>query len=158
MYLLCAQFCLLVAILFDCLTKFACINEYWFIYTRFVDEHHTYIGASVCKDITWHTYHTTQNGLLTIDQVLTYLESDATFSRDETRRHDYSRLTVFFQTVKQMLEEAKVNLHALLVLRRNVWYTGKETSLVTVCFQVVVVVGEVQLERRIADNIVELAQ
>ena len=52
------------------------------------------------KDITWHTYHTTQNGLLAIDQVLTYLESDATFSRDEPRRNDNSRLTVFFQTVK----------------------------------------------------------
>ena len=57
-----------------------------------------------------------------------------------------------------MLEEAQIDFHAFLVFGRNVWNASKETPLVTIGLQIAMIVGEVQLERWIADNLVELTQ
>ena len=90
--------------------------------------------------------------------MLANLVSNTTLGSDETCRNDNSRLAIIFQAEKQVLEETEINLHACLVFIWNIRNPCKETALVDVVLQVAVIVGEIQLERRIADNIVKLAQ
>ena len=57
-----------------------------------------------------------------------------------------------------MLEEAQVNLHSGLVLVRDVRDTGEKTSFIWVIDQIAMIIREVQLERRVADYVVEFPQ
>ena len=57
-----------------------------------------------------------------------------------------------------VLKEEEVDSHLVLILFGDVRYAGKEALLVSLAVELVAEVGEIQLERRIGDDEVELPQ
>ena len=84
--------------------------------------------------------------------------SNTALGCNETRRNHDGCLAIIFQTLKLMLEEAKINLHPCFVLVGYIGNTCKESPFVGVILQIAVIVGEIQFERWIADYIVKFTQ
>ena len=93
-----------------------------------------------------------------VDEMLPDFERNSALGRNETCRDNDSSLSAIFQAIKKVLEEAQVNLHSGLVLVRDVRDTGEKTSFIWVIDQIAMIIREVQLERRVADYVVEFPQ
>ena len=57
-----------------------------------------------------------------------------------------------------VLKEEKIDSHPILFLSEHLRNSGKEALLVSLAVELVAKVGEIQLERRIGDDEVELPQ
>jgi hypothetical protein len=93
-----------------------------------------------------------------LDEALADLPLDPGLGGDESGGHDDGGASGLAEGMDDVLEEQEVDGHLVLVLLRDVGDAGKEALLIRLRVELVAEVGEVELEGRIRDDVVEAAQ
>ena len=83
---------------------------------------------------------------------------DAGLRGDEAGRHHHGRLAAGIQRINDVLQEQLVDFHLVRGLGFDLRNPGKEAFLVGFGVQLVAVIAEIQLERRIGDDVIETLQ
>ena len=72
-----------------------------------------------------------------------------TRAMDASCRYDDRRFAVCFERVDDVLDKEQIDRHRLFLFRRNIWDTGKESSVILLFVQFIANIAEIEFERRV---------
>ena len=121
-----------------------------------VEEEDGDVGAGGGEDVAGHGDDAAEH--VVCDEVLADLLFDAALGGDEAGGHDDGGFSAFGEGVDDVLEEEQVDRHFVLGLGGHFGDAGEEAVLVFLGVELVAVVGKIEFEGWVGDDVVELPE